>query len=252
MSTAGNLDTSERLKWLRARLEGEGTVRLAAAAAELDVSEMTIRRDLRELESLGLARRVRGGAVAVGPVAFRERHRHRAQAKGRIAAKLAPMVPSTGAIGLDASSTLLRLASSLHGGRGLIVLTSGPETFHALQDKPGLRAILTGGELDPRSGTLTGPVACRTASSLLLSRLFVSAEAVHAGLGTSEATMEEVEVKQAMASVAAEIVLAVDSSKLDNRSVALGFGWNRIAAMVTELDPADGRLDAYRELVELV
>src|SRR5437764_5044998 len=126
MSVSGNLATEERLGWIRHQLDTAGQVRIADAATRLGVSEMTIRRDLQELEAMGLARRVRGGAVAVGPVAFADRHRHRARAKARIAAKLLPLVPTSGAVGFDASSTLHRLASMLTGGRDLTVLTNSP------------------------------------------------------------------------------------------------------------------------------
>src|SRR5207249_3053684 len=98
MSVDGNLATEERLRWLRTRLEADGNVRIAAAAGELAVSEMTIRRDLQELDAMGLARRVRGGAVAVGPAPYAERQRRSARAKARMAAKLLPLVPARGAI----------------------------------------------------------------------------------------------------------------------------------------------------------
>src|SRR5918994_8013684 len=101
----GSLAAADRLAWLGARLEQDGTVAIAHAAAALGVSEMTIRRDLAELEERGTARRVRGGARAVGPQTFAERHDVASPAKSRIAAKLAGLVPASGAVAFDASST---------------------------------------------------------------------------------------------------------------------------------------------------
>jgi DeoR family fructose operon transcriptional repressor len=252
MHISGNLATEERLEWIRQQLESEGSIRLADAARELSVSEMTIRRDLQELEALGVARRVRGGAVAIGPQAFAERHRSRARAKSRIADKLLDLMPASGAVGFDASSTVLRLASRLTSGRDLTILTNGSEVFQALQNHPGITGQLTGGSLEPRTGSLVGPLACRAASSLLLQRLFLSAAAVDPAVGTSEACLEEAEVKRAMASVAAEVVLAVDVTKLSSRSVAVGIPWDQISIMATELDPADAKLDPYRDLVSTI
>ena len=63
MTLVGNIAAEQRLDWLRQRLDQSGQVLIRDAAAELDVSEMTVRRDLLELEGLGVARRVRGGAV---------------------------------------------------------------------------------------------------------------------------------------------------------------------------------------------
>lgn len=245
----GNLASEERLAWIRARLDADGRIEIAAAADALDVSGMTVRRDLQELEALGLARRVRGGAVAVGPVLFAERHRHRARAKNRIAAKLEAMVPGDGAIGIDASSTLLRLASAIEHGRDLSVLTNGIETFQALQGKPGVTALLTGGQLDTGTGSLVGPVACHAARRLVLRRLFVSAAALDPDLGASEADVHEAEVKRTMAASAAEVVLAVDAGKLGTRAVAVGIELEEVDVLVTDLDPDDDRLDAYRKSV---
>ena len=251
MNVSGNLATEHRLDWLRRQLEDRGQIHIAEAAAHLEVSDMTIRRDLQELEAHGLARRVRGGAVAVGPIAYADRYKNRARAKARISAKLLDLVPETGAIGIDASSTLQRLATAIDHGRDLMVLTNGPETFFALQHKPGVTALVTGGALDLRTGSLVGPVACRSASNLLLSRLFISAAAVDPAFGPSEPCLEEAEVKRAMSAVAGEVVLAVDSSKL---GAALGcdqhpVGRDQPARHRTR--PQRRPLADYRDLVEI-
>jgi DeoR family fructose operon transcriptional repressor len=107
--------------------------------------------------------------------------------------------------------------------------------------------LLTGGQLDPRTGSLVGPMATRAAREVLLRRLFVSATALDPRHGTSEATLEEAEVKLALADVAAEVVVAVDASELGQRAPARGLPPERVDLLVTEVDPADPRLDPYRD-----
>ena len=97
-----NVDALERLELMRRRLDTDGRIRVADLATELDVSEMTIRRDLDLLVDEGIAARVRGGAVAVGPQEFEARFRQHAAAKARIAEKLLDLVGAGGAIGIDA------------------------------------------------------------------------------------------------------------------------------------------------------
>jgi DeoR family fructose operon transcriptional repressor len=249
---SSNLATEERMTWIRQELDKAGQVRISEAAEQLAVSEMTVRRDLQELEAAGLARRIRGGAVAIGPVAFSERHRQRARAKSIIAAKLLPMIPPTGAAALDASSTILRLATAIPSARDLTIVTNGPEAFQALQDKPGVTPVLTGGTLEARTGSLVGPIACRSAGQILVHRFFMSAAAAHAEIGTSEACLDEAEVKRAQAAVAAEVVLAVDASKLDQRSVALSLEWDEIDVLVTEMPPDHESLRPFRKLARIV
>lgn len=253
MSTVlGTLASEERLRWLCDKLSRRGAISIAAAAKALGVSEMTIRRDLVELEERGTARRVRGGAKAIGPRSFAARHQTAARAKSRIAAKLAELLPASGAVAFDASSTVMRLSSALGGARDLCVLTNGPDTFGALQGLPGVTPLLTGGRLEPQTGSLVGPLACRAAAQLAVQRFFASAAAVDPRGGALETSLEEAEVKRSIAAHAGEVVLAVDSSKLGARAIAVGLEWEEIDVLVTDLDPADGRLDPYRQRAELV
>ena len=247
-----NLESLQRLAQIRSRLDVDGRVRVMDLAGELDVSEMTIRRDLDLLVDEGVAHRVRGGAVAVGPQQFAARAEQHSRAKGRIADKLLGLVGEGGAIGIDASSTLQRLAARLAPARDLTVLTNGLDTFRALQDHAGVTALLTGGALDDSTGSLVGPLATRAANDVMLRRLFVSASAVDPQLGSSESTLLDAEVKLALAGAAAEIVLAVDSSKLGHRAPARCFPLDRIGVLVTELDARDSRLDPFRETVDIL
>ena len=214
---------------------------------------MTIRRDLVELEERGVARRVRGGALPLGPQTFAERKQSRSRAKGQIAAKLARLIPTTGTIAFDASSTVMRAAAALSGARDLTVLTNGPETFQALQGRAGVTPLLTGGMLEPRTGSLVGALAGWTARQLRhqpLHHVLRCARRRHrrdrtgAGGGRGEARHRR--------PVPSEIVLAVDSSKLERRATVVCLDWTAIDILVTELDPADSRLDPYRGFVTLV
>jgi DeoR/GlpR family transcriptional regulator of sugar metabolism len=242
-----SVDAVGRLQRIEAEVRRSGRVKVVDLAVELDVSEMTIRRDLDALAEEGVVRRIRGGAVSIGPQPFIERFSRHVRAKDRIAAKLVNLVGEGGAIGIDASTTLQRLAANLGEVRDLTVITNGPDTFAALQAKVGVTPLLTGGQLDPRTGSLVGPLATRAARELLLRRLFVSAAALDPLHGTSENTLEDAEVKLAMADVAAEVVVAVDASKLGHRATARGLAPDQVALLVTDLDPADPRLDPYRD-----
>jgi len=251
MRLHGNLATEERLHRLADQLRRDGRVGVVDAAESLGVSEMTIRRDLKELEERGEARRVRGGALPVGPLPFDDRRRTASRAKATIAAKLVDLVPASGAVAFDASSTVMRLAASLEGARDLVVVTNGPETFNALRSTPGVRPLLTGGELEPRTGSLVGPLASRAATQIVTERFFASAAALDPVLGATEACIEEADVKRALAAAASEVVLAVDTSKLEARAVAVGLDWDAIDVLVTELSPRDARLKPYRALAQL-
>lgn len=239
----------QRLRTIEQRLSDNGSVRIDALAEELSVSEMTIRRDLDELEKLGVARRVRGGAVAIGPEPFAERHRTNARAKGIIAEKLTDIIPNRGSVAFDASTTVHRYATSLEVARDLIVVTNGIDTFEALAGTPGVTATLTGGAREPRTGSLVGSVAAKAAEDFLFDVFVCSAAALDPELGSSEASLAEAEVKRALSATSSRIVLALDHSKLDARGQARLFRPHEVDLLVTDLDPSDARLAAYRATI---
>jgi len=241
----------ERLSEVRSLIADRGAVRIDQLAEDFGVSEMTIRRDLDELETLGVARRVRGGAIALGPEPFAQRHRHNARAKARIAEKLHPLIPTTGTVALDASTTIYRLAASLEIARDLVVVTNGLDTFHALVGKPGITASLSGGAQEPRTGSLVGPMAVRAAEGFLYDAFVCSAAALDHDVGSSEASLAESEVKRAFSQTSTRIILAVDHSKLGTRAQARMFDLEHLDLLVTDLDPDDARIDDYRAKVEL-
>lgn len=252
MATTGSVHAQERKAAILSALERDGSLPLDAAAAQLGVSAMTVRRDFDDLEAEGLLRRVRGGAVATtGPQPFGERRAVRARAKGIIATKAINLVPIAGSVALDASSTVGTLASALGSRSGLTVATNSYDNFSALRATSGLTSVLIGGEAESTTGSFVGKIACEGAASMLYQRFFVSATAVSPEHGSSEVSLAESQVKRAFAERSREIVLCIDSSKLGHQSVALGFGFEEIAVMITELDPADSRLDPYRSLTEL-
>ncbi len=246
-----SVDAIARLEQIRASVSADGNAKVVDLARRLDVSEMTIRRDLVLLEEQGYLRRVRGGAVARGPQPFVERHQRHTRAKERISVKLRDLVGDGGVIGVDASTTLQRLAHVLDQVRDLTILTNGPETFAELQGRPGVNPLLTGGRLDVRTGSLVGPLAARTVKDFSIRRLFISAAALDPELGTFESTLEDAEAKIAFADVSEHVVLAVDASKLATRAVTRCLELERIDILVTDLDPRDPRLDPFRSVKDI-
>lgn len=241
----------ERMGEVRNLISERGAVRIDELAKDFGVSEMTIRRDLDELETLGFARRVRGGAIALGPEPWEQRHQHNARAKAMIAEKLLPMVATTGTVGFDASTTIYRLAASIEKARDLVVVTNGWDTFHSMRRTPGVTASLTGGVEEPRTGSLVGPIAVRAAQSFLYDTFFGSAAALHPAFGSSESALAESEVKRAFGHTSSRIVLAVDHTKLGTRAQARVFDVEQVDLLVTDLDPEDPQLDDYRDLVDI-
>ena len=242
----------ERLGEVRNLIAERGAVRIDELAADFGVSEMTIRRDLDELETLGVARRVRGGAIALGPEPFaatpspqcprqgpdrRETAAARSPSRERL-----PSMPQPPSTGWQQHWNWPATSSSSRNGL---------DTFNALVGKPGITASLSGGSQEPRTGSLVGPMAVRAAESFLYDAFICSAAALDHEVGSSEASLAESEVKRAFSQTSGRIILAVDHTKLGTRAQARMFDLENVDFLVTDLDPDDARLDTYRPQVEL-
>lgn len=244
-----SVDAFARLEHIRAEVDSLGKVRVTELAEQFGVSDMTIRRDLDALAELGLVERIWGGATALTSA---PRPRQVAESEEVIAEKLVEIVGVSGAIGLDASTTLRRLAGKLDGARALTAFTNSMDTFNALDAHEGVNALLSGGRRDPQTGSLLGPLAMQAAKEIVLRTLFISSAGIDPQLGTTEATFEEAEFKRVLANAASQVIVAIDSSKLGDLGVARGLPIDRVDVLVTELPPTDARLAPYRDCCDVL
>ncbi len=234
----------------------DGQALVSALATRFDVSEMTIRRDLKTLEEAGLVLRVHGGAVAGERSRFTNRLSANARAKGRAVAKLAPLLPETGCIYLDGSTTILNLVKNLKTRARLQVATNNVETFNRIASLKGSSGgptpILLGGSLDTRTDNLIGPLALRSVEALVFECAFFSAWGLAPDAGLNEATMEDAGVKEAVAARARQVLVAVDHTKFGVRAAGAWRHGREKSLLATDLDPGDKRLDEYRDLFKTI
>lgn len=252
MATNRTVDGEQRRAAILAAVDAEGAARLADLAERLDVSEMTVRRDLDELELSGQLLRVRGGAVAVErPRHFDERRTTRPRAKQIIARKALEFLPATGAVAFDASSTVGTIAAHLDARPKLTIATNSVDNYVALHASHAGSTVLTGGEAEPSTGSLVGPVACAGAASMLYKSFFLSSTGLDHRHGTSEVSLVESQVKRVFAERSSRVILCLDSAKLGGRSTAATLAVAEVDVLVTDLDPEDQRLAPFRGLVRI-
>jgi DeoR family fructose operon transcriptional repressor len=249
MTVRGTLDAETRREALVEVLLREGNLQLQEAARRWNVHEMTIRRDFDVIVSGGLARRVRGGIIALQGEDFDQRKHMNAPAKQVIAKKLRSLVGAGQVIAMDASTTISTFAEALTDCDGLMVVTNGLSAFHSLHGRPGVRAYLTGGEQEDQNQSLVGSLAQQAIQQFAIDVAFISTMSVDPDFGTSEMTLEQVAFKRALVENSSRVVVAVDSTKLGGRARFRSLPLPRHHVLVTELDPQDAHLDPYRGLV---
>jgi len=217
-------------------LARRGYADLSLLAAELGVSESTVRRDLSRLEEEGSVRRTHGGAVFVSDrfVALDYEARESTavpekQAIGRTAAEL---VRDGETILLDGGTTTFQVARSLLT-RPLQVVTNSLPIAHLLSRAASIELILVGGYIYPRTGVALGPFAQQTLQSLHVSQVIMGIAGVTAD-SLYNANVLMVETERQMMRSAHEVIVVADHSKFGKRALARLSGWDMVDRVVSD------------------
>jgi DeoR/GlpR family transcriptional regulator of sugar metabolism len=194
----------------------EDFVSLKDLAARLDVSLMTIHRDLDELERQGVLRKVRGGATPQPSSVFESNVRYRLTQslpeKMALARAAVALVEPGQSVMLDESTTGLVLARLLSGCTPLTVITNSLIVVQELRSSGEIHLILLGGDYWPRHDAFCGLACEAAAAALRADLLFMSTTAVSGGIAF-QPDQDMAIAKRAMIAAAARKVLLVDHSK---------------------------------------
>ena len=223
-------------------LDNQGMVTVSDLGAHFGVSEMTIRRDLLELEVMGLVRRVHGGATrslgrAYEPP-FRQRQASSSGSKAAIARAAASMILAGDAIGLDVGSTVLEMVPAFVPVDNLTVVTSSLRVasrvaeLHALEHS--IRLIVTGGITRADELSLIGQTAINSYRAIRLDKAFISVGGISVEDGATEFNLEDAEVKRAMIQSSKEIIVLADSSKFHQTGFAHVVDLSQITTLITD------------------
>ncbi len=225
-------------------LEAERRVRVEDLAKRFDVSEVTIRKDLAELEARGLLQRIHGGAAPVHKSRFNpsflEKLELHAAEKRAIARAALEHIQEGDAIILDAGSTTLALARAMLGRfRHLTIITSSVPIALELAHT-GWDLILTGGQVREHSLALIGPTAVSALAGFHVDKAFLGATGVTLHDGYSTPNPLDAQLKQAMLRAADEGYVLTDSSKLGHGVLANYARLEEIKLLITDANaPAD-------------
>ncbi|EGW40571.1 DeoR/GlpR family DNA-binding transcription regulator, partial [Desulfosporosinus sp. OT] len=207
--------SSERQDEIHFLLQEHRNLTVIELAQRFKVSEMTIRRDLKNLAALGLIQREHGRAI-YPPVPMDTllmmKMGEAEREKARIGQLAATLISEGDSIILDAGTTTLAVAQALNTKCN--VITNSLPIASVLGNREGITLLMTGGEV--RSGTfaLVGPMTRAAFHGFNADKLFLGATGVNIERGLSTANMLESEVKQAMLNVANVVILVAHSAKI--------------------------------------
>ena len=214
MSRTGLRD--DRLERIAAMLAGQSHLKLAAIAAELGVSEMTIRRDVTE--SGGRFACLGGHVIGAqndvaGDYMLEKENDHHAAAKIAACAAAVKLIEEDDTIFIDCGTTMPRLAALIPAEMRLTAVCYSLNVAEILSRRQNTRLILLGGLFHPAAASFSGETALEQLQRISINKAFISAGGVHETRGVTCSHFHEVPVKQAAISRAVEAHLVVDASK---------------------------------------
>jgi DeoR/GlpR family transcriptional regulator of sugar metabolism len=212
--------TSQRKQLILEKLGAEGQVQSKALSIFFDVSEDTIRRDLRELAAEGRLQRVHGGALpsssAVAP--FAERQSVKMDAKRRVARKGAQLISSGQVVIVDGGTTTSELITFFPPDLRITVVTHSPSIALGLVDHPSIEVILIGGRLYKHSIVAVGAAAIEGIENIHADLFFMGVTGIHPEAGLTTGDFEEACIKRAFSGRAAETVVLASPEKINTAS----------------------------------
>ncbi len=262
-----NLLAEQRRALILDEVRRRGGVRVNELTRRLNVSDMTVRRDLDVLARLGMVAKVHGGAVPVVEASghepgFEVKSSLEPTAKEEIGRAAARLAAPGSAVALSGGTTTCALARHLLEVPDLTVVTNSlrvADVFHtarqaaAAEGRPGpAPAVLTGGIRTP-SDALVGPVADHAIRSLHVDMVFVGVHGVSVEAGLTTPNLAEAETNRRLLEAARRVVVVADHTKWGTVGLSSFAGLEEVDTLVTDSGlPAGARSEIAEHLPGLV
>jgi DeoR family transcriptional regulator, fructose operon transcriptional repressor len=231
----------KRKAFILKRIREQESISVAELAAGLNVSEMTIRRDLAELDAEGSLKRIHGGAVSSHGRSYEPPYALRSgqalAAKQSIAKAAAALIEEGDSLALDIGSTVFEIAKELVNRRGLTVMTPSWRVVNLLLKNSDIRLIVPGGIIRQGEESLVGDLTQQAFHSIFLDKLFLGVGGLDAKNGLTEFNWDDALIKKAMIQCAKEIYLVADSNKFEKTAFAKIADIADIHALITDRPP---------------
>ena len=236
----------QRRATIKGILRAKGRVSVSDLSEQLGISPLTVRRDLDYLEEQGVATRRYGEAILAeeGEISVSAADPSVA-ARSAIAREAAKLVEPHDLIFINTSSTALEVVPSIDA-EGVTVVTNSAKA-QRLPIPPSGMILVTGGEVRPPRGVLSGEFALNNIRSVSATNAFLGCAGISLTAGVTSTTQQEATVNSLMVERADRMVLLADSSKL---GIGAGFTYaplDRVTLLITDTGATDEDVEILLE-----
>ena len=229
---------TDRHQFILKKLKEEGQVNITELCDLMEVSGVTIRKDLKLLEDKNLLFRTRGGGSIDNPYAVDrpiiEKEFINSEEKQRIAKAALELIAGTDSIIIGSGTTVFEFARCLHPNKHLTVITPALKIGLELSNRPNIEVLQLGGLIRPNSSSVAGAHAMRVLEEISCGMLFIGADGIDIEFGVSISNLAEATLNQKMIETAQSVAVLTDSTKFNKRGLGRICGLDQIQYIVTD------------------
>jgi DeoR/GlpR family transcriptional regulator of sugar metabolism len=246
----GILLKEERHQHILEALHRQGKIVAIELAQSLEVSEDTIRRDLRELAEAGKLQRVHGGALPRPPIvqSFTVRQQQQPEIKATLAKAAATLIQPDQVVLLYGGTTTLMLANSLPHELRTTIATNSPSVMLALAHYPQIEVVGLGGKFLKDALNTVGTETIEEIQRIRFDLCVLGACSLHVELGISLLNLDEAYVQRAAIANSAEVVAIAPADRLGTASPYIVGSLSLLTHLVTEASVSADILMPYKQI----
>jgi DeoR family transcriptional regulator of aga operon len=234
---------TDRHEFILKKLKEDGKVNIIELTDLMEVSGVTIRKDLKLLEDKSLLFRTRGGGSINNPYAaertINEKEFINSDEKQKIAKAALSLIGTSDAISIGSGTTVFELARCLHPAKHLTVITPALKIGLELSNRPNVEVFQLGGLIRSNSSSVAGSHAERVLEEISCGVLFLGVDGIDLDFGFSITNLAEATLNQKMIDTAQTVVIMADSTKFDKRGLGKICGFEQVQYVITDDKVAD-------------
>jgi DeoR family transcriptional regulator of aga operon len=242
---------AQRHKFIIEELKTHGFVKVQELSQRLGVSEVTIRKDLKYLESKKILHRNHGSASnlisIISDKHIDEKEKLFIDEKKRIAKAANKLLDPNDKIIIASGTTLLAFADEIEVDFNITVITASVKVSLALCYNPNIEVIQLGGVMRKNSVSVIGHFSENILDSLSCSKLFLGVDGIDLEYGLTTSAMSEARINQQMIDIAQKIIILTDSSKFDRRGFCKICDINKVHMIITDMNASAHIIEKIRE-----
>ena len=229
---------TDRHQLILQKLKEDGLVKIQELSDLMEVSGVTIRKDLKLLEDKNLLFRTRGGGSITNPYTIErpinEKELIKAEEKQKIAKAALDLIGQNDSIIIGSGTTVFQLAHFLHPNKQLTVITPAVKVTMELCNRPNVEVLQLGGLIRQNSSSVAGAYAENILENISCGILFLGVDGIDLDFGFSITNLTETSLNQKMIDSAQVIAVLADSSKFGRRGLGRVCSLEQVQYIITD------------------